>query len=209
MKLTMNQLAKEYGYDESTVRQSWIQRGLDMSLPEDEIRAWVVLNILKPLRETDLREQMDREKLRKLQAEACQAELELDKELGNVVDIAYLESSLSEYFSQLKNYLRTIPQKHYLELFESQDALELKQKLSVFIDEVLNEIGNQEYEMPEEEKDDEQGQVNEDTESGDQEDSTPKIKLASTLNASIKAALITKKIDVSIKKIKVNISYHP
>ncbi|TSH83621.1 hypothetical protein [Pantoea sp. paga] len=59
MKLTMNQLAKEYGYDESTVRQSWTQRGLDMSLPEDEIRAWVVLNILKPLRETDLRDQIE------------------------------------------------------------------------------------------------------------------------------------------------------
>ncbi|MCJ7925643.1 MAG: terminase small subunit [Pantoea vagans] len=97
-----------------------------MSLSEQDIRAWIVQEILKPLRETDLREQMEREKLRKLQAEASKAELELDKELGNVVDIAYLESSLSEYFSQLKNYLRTIPQKNYLELFESQDALELK-----------------------------------------------------------------------------------
>ncbi|MFE0584135.1 hypothetical protein [Pantoea vagans] len=97
-----------------------------MSLSEQDIRARIVQEILKPLRETDLREQMDPEKLRKLQAEASKAELELDKELGNVVDIAYLESSLSEYFSQLKNYLRTIPQKNYLELFESQDALELK-----------------------------------------------------------------------------------
>jgi len=169
--ISINQLAKQYGYDESTIRQIWVPKGLDMSLSEQDIRAWIVQEILKPLRETDLREKMDREKLRKLQAEASQAELELDKELGNVIDIAYLESSLTEYFSQLKNYLRTIPQKHYLELFESQDALELKQKLSVFIDEVLNEIGNQEYEMPEEEKDDEQGQVNKDTESGDQEDS--------------------------------------
>ncbi|MCT8173061.1 hypothetical protein [Raoultella ornithinolytica] len=71
----------------------------------------------------------------------------------------------------MKNYLRTIPQKHYLELFESEDALQLKTKLAGFIDEVLNEIGNQEYEMPEEEN--EQGQVNEDTESGSEEDSTP------------------------------------
>lgn len=165
----MNQLAKEYGYDESTVRQLWTQRGLDMSLPEDEIRAWVVLNVLRPLRDTNLREQMDREKLRKLQAEASQAELELDKELENVVDIAYLESNLSEYFSQLKNYLRTIPQKHYLELFESEDALELKQKLSGFIDEVLNEIGNHEYEMPEEEKDEQQGKVDEDNQQSDKE----------------------------------------
>lgn len=80
-----------------------------MSWPEVQIRAWIVQEVLKPLRETDLREQMDREKLRKLQAEASQSELELEKQLGQVVDVDYLESSLSEYFRQLKNYLRTIP----------------------------------------------------------------------------------------------------
>ncbi|MGX9299897.1 hypothetical protein ACWXWG_10990 [Pantoea ananatis] len=172
MKLSINQLAKDYGYDESTIRKLWLDRGLDMSWPEKEIRDWVVHNVLKPLRDTNLREQMDREKLRKLQAEASTAELELDKELEKVVDIDYLESSLSAYFGELKNYLRTIPQKHYLELFESEDALELKQKLSNFIDEVLNEIGNQEYEMPEEERDEQQGQVNEDNQQGSEEDST-------------------------------------
>jgi hypothetical protein len=115
--ISINQLAKQYGYDESTIRQIWVPKGLDMNLPEQDIRAWIVQNILQPLREIDLREQMDLEKLRKLQAEASQAELELNKQLGLVVDTGYLESSLSEYFSQLKNYLRTIPQKHYLELF--------------------------------------------------------------------------------------------
>jgi hypothetical protein len=168
--ISINQLAKQYGYDESTIRQIWVPKGLDMNLPEQDIRAWIVQNILQPLRETDLREQMDREKLRKLQAEASQAELELNKQLELVVDTSYLESSLSEYFSQLKNYLRTIPQKHYLELFESEDALTLKTKLAGFIDEVLNEIGSQEYEMPEDEN--EQGQVNEDTEQGSSEDPT-------------------------------------
>lgn len=174
MKLSINQLAKDYGYDESTIRKLWLDRGLDMSWPEKEIRDWVVQNVLKPLRDTNLREQMDREKLRKLQAEASTAELELDKELEKVVEIDYLESSLSAYFGELKNYLRTIPQKHYLELFESEDALELKQKLSNFIDEVLNEIGNQEYEMPEEENDEQQGKVDEDTKQGSEEDPTAK-----------------------------------
>ncbi|KNC14352.1 hypothetical protein AC790_08880 [Pantoea sp. RIT-PI-b] len=141
-----------------------------MTRSEQEIRAWIVQNILQPLRETDLREQMDREKLRKLQAEASQVELELNKQLGLVVDTSYLESSLSEYFSQMKNYLRTIPQKHYLELFESEDALQLKTKLSGFIDAVLNEIGTHEYEMPEDEN--EQGQVNEYTEQGTSEDTS-------------------------------------
>ncbi|WP_417878426.1 hypothetical protein [Vibrio sp.] len=141
-----------------------------MSWPEELIRAWVMQEVLQPLRETDLREQMDREKLRKLQAEATQAELELAKQLEQVVDVTYLEFSLSEYFSQLKNYLRTIPQKHYLVLFESEDAQQLKKKLAGFIDEVLNEIGSQEYEMPEEEN--EQGKVNEDTEQDSSEDPT-------------------------------------
>ncbi|MCW6030176.1 terminase small subunit [Pantoea sp. JK] len=168
--ISIRSLGRVYGYDESTIRQAWIPKGLDMSWPEEQIRAWVVENILKPLRDTDLNEQIQRERLRRMAAEASQAELELEKQLSLVVDTAYLESSLSEYFSQLKNYLRTIPQKHYLELFESQDALQLKTKLAGFIDEVLNEIGNQEYEMPEEEN--EQGQVNEDPESGSEEDTS-------------------------------------
>lgn len=174
--ISIRSLAVQYGYDESTIRQSWIPKGLDMSSSEEHIRAWIVQEVLKPLRETDLREQMDREKLRKLQADASQAELELAKLLGQVIGVEYLEASLSEYFSQLKNYLRTIPQKHYLELFESEDALVLKTKLSAFIDEVLNEIGNQEYEMPEEEYEQGQGQgqghVNENIESGREEDSS-------------------------------------
>lgn len=168
--ISIRSIAKQYGYDESTIRQSWIPKGLDMSWPEEQIRAWIVENILKPLRDTDLNEQIQRERLRRMAAEASQAELELDKQLSLVVDTAYLESSLSEYFNQLKNYLRTIPQKHYLELFESEDALQLKQKLAGFIDEVLNEIGSQEYEMPEEEN--EQGQVNENTESGSEKDTS-------------------------------------
>ncbi|TWD31571.1 terminase small subunit [Pantoea sp. SJZ147] len=168
--ISIRSLGRQYGYDESTIRQSWIPKGLDMSWPEEQIRAWVVDEVLKPLRDTDLNEQIARERLRRMAAEASQAELELDKQLSLVVDTAYLESSLSEFFSQMKNYLRTIPQKHYLELFESEDALQLKTKLAGFIDEVLNEIGNQEYEMPEEEN--EQGQVNENTEQGSSEDPT-------------------------------------
>lgn len=148
--ISINQLSKDYGYDESTVRQIWIPKGLNMSLSEHEIRNWIVQNIIKPLRETDLREQMDRQKLLKLTAEAAMAELELEEQMDHIVGIDYLQSSLSEYFTQLKNYLRSIPNKHYLELFESQDALELKLKLSGFIDEALNEIGNQEYELPQE-----------------------------------------------------------
>jgi hypothetical protein len=177
MKLTMKKLAEQYSYDESTVRQVWTQKGLDMSWPEEQIRDWVRDNIIKPLRETDLREQMDRQKLLKLTAEAAMAELELEEQMDHIVGIDYLQSSLSEYFTQMKNYLRSMPNKHYLELFESQDALELKQKLSGFIDEALNEIGNQEYELPEErpqELTDENKptETTEDTEQSQEDDTT-------------------------------------
>lgn len=39
--ISINQLAKQYGYDESTIRQIWIPKGLDMTLSEQEIRAWM------------------------------------------------------------------------------------------------------------------------------------------------------------------------
>lgn len=66
--LSIRSLARQYGYDESTIRQSWIVKGLDMSWPEVQIREWVVQEVLLPLRETDLREQMDRERLRRMTA---------------------------------------------------------------------------------------------------------------------------------------------
>lgn len=167
MAISMRSLATDYGYDESTCRNIWVPAGLDMSWPDKQIRKWVADNVIKPLRETDLKEQMDREKLRKLSAEAALVEMDLQIKMGELVSTDYLESTLSEFFADMKNYMRTIPQKHYIELFESHDALELKQKLSAFIDSTLNEIGNYEYEMP-----DEQDEITEGTEQGNQEDPT-------------------------------------
>lgn len=167
MAISMRSLAADYGYDESTCRNIWVPAGLDMSWPDKQIRKWVADNVIKPLRETDLKEQMDREKLRKLSAEAALVEMDLQIKMGELVSTDYLESTLSEFFADMKNYMRTIPQKHYIELFESQDALELKQKLSAFIDSTLNEIGNYEYEMP-----DEQDEITEGTQPSNQEDST-------------------------------------
>lgn len=101
--ISIRSLASQYGYDESTIRQAWIPKGLDMKWPEEQIRAWIVENILKPLRDTDLNEQIQRERLRRLAAEASQAELELEKQLSLVVDTAYLESSLSEFAARWRN----------------------------------------------------------------------------------------------------------
>ncbi|MEN3752510.1 hypothetical protein ABC733_06695 [Mangrovibacter sp. SLW1] len=172
MSLNYKKLSELYGWDESTIRKGWVSRGLDITKPDDEVLAWVQTNIIQPLRETDLREQIDRERLRKMAAEAATAEIELEERLGNLIELSYLEQSLSEYFSQMKNYLRSIPQKYYLELFECQDALELKVLLQNIIDDVLNEIGNQEYEFTEEL--DEQEEITINLEEVDQDDITTK-----------------------------------
>ncbi|WP_036109185.1 hypothetical protein [Mangrovibacter sp. MFB070] len=170
MTINRTKLGREYGYDESTVR-FWVEKGMPQDT-EDNARAWIVENILKPLRNTSVQEQIQQEKLRKMAAEAATAEIELEQRLGNLIELSYLEQSLSEYFSQLKNYLRSIPQKYYLELFECQDALELKVLLQNIIDDVLNEIGNQEYEFTEEL--DEQQEITINLEEVDQDDITTK-----------------------------------
>lgn len=89
--ISINQLAIQYGYDESTIRQIWIPKGLDMTPSQQVIRAWIIQNILKPFRDTDLNEQFQRERLRRMVAEASQAELELAKELEQVVDVVMMQ----------------------------------------------------------------------------------------------------------------------
>jgi len=156
-KFSMRNLARMYGYDESTVR-SWRDRGMPTDSDADA-QAWIVQNIITPLRDVDLQERLQQERLRKLVAEADKEELELQEMTGQLISTAYLQQSLTSYFSQIKNQMRTIPVKTYLELFESKDALELKQILSAAIDSVLQEIGNSEFELPEEEQNEQQGKV--------------------------------------------------
>lgn len=92
--ININQLARQYDYDETTIMQIWIPKGLDMTISEKVIRVWVIQNILKPLRDTDLNEQIQRERLRRMVAEASQAELELAKELEQVVDVVMMQINL-------------------------------------------------------------------------------------------------------------------
>lgn len=146
MSLNYKKLSELYGWDESTIRKGWVSRGLDINKPDDEIFQWVQNNVLNPLRETDLREQIDRERLRKMKAEADQQELELKKATEQVIDTDYLYMALTEHFTKIKNQLRTVPIKSYIDLYECETALELKIKLQEVIDDVLTEIGNMEYE---------------------------------------------------------------
>ncbi|HID5233940.1 TPA: hypothetical protein ACXENA_004007, partial [Citrobacter freundii] len=70
-----------------------------------------------------------------------------------------VQQTLSHYFYQMRQVLRSIPASSYVELFESADALELKMKLQEKIDRQLEEIGQYEYEgtyeeqLPEDDED--------------------------------------------------------
>lgn len=138
---SLNQLAKQYGYDESTVRKVWVKKGLDLTKSDDEVRQWVIDNVIAPLRQTDLNEQIQRERLRKLHAEADLSEAEVQKSIGNLLDAEQVELELSKYFKTLRDYIRTLPNRVYHELHEQENALNVKRVLLQRIDEVLNEIG--------------------------------------------------------------------
>ena len=139
--LSLNQLAKQYGYDESTVRKIWVKKGLDITKSDGEVRKWVIDNVITPLRETDLNEQIQRERLRKLQAEADLAEAEVRKSTGELLQAEDIEREISQYFKILRDYLRTLPNRIHHELHEQDNALNVKRVLQQRIDEVLNEIG--------------------------------------------------------------------
>ena len=46
--ISINQLVKQYGYCKSTIKQIWVPKGLDMSLSEQDIRVWIVQEVLPP-----------------------------------------------------------------------------------------------------------------------------------------------------------------
>lgn len=140
--ISLRSVAKQYGYDESTVRL-WKAKGMPTgnNATENSTRNWIIENVLKPLREGDLNEQIQRERLRKLQAEADLAEAEVRKTTGSLLDAEEVEQELSKYFKTLRDYLRTLPNKVHHELHEQENALNVKRVLLQRIDEVLNEIG--------------------------------------------------------------------
>lgn len=150
--VSMREVAKQYGYDESTVRQ-WKNKGMPIgrNTDESETRHWIIENILKPLRDTDVSEQIQGERLKKLSAERRLAELELDEKNGQVVSTEYLEQVLTEYLFQVKTALRAIPSKTYLELFAQTDAKDLRDILKGHIDSTLFQLGSMEFELPTEE----------------------------------------------------------
>lgn len=166
MALSYRSIAKQYGYDESTVRQSWAKKGMPdpKSSTEQEVRQWIVTNILNPLRDTDTQEQIQRERLRKLTAEAEQAEISVRQCMDELIEVTVVQNELSAFLKRIRDHLRTIPNKTYLELFEQEKAIDIKRVLQTRVDEVLNECGRFNYEPPQEEnnKEDEHTEDKED-----------------------------------------------
>lgn len=168
-KISMNQLAKQYGYDESTVRQ-WKANGMPIGegTEEADTRAWVIQHVINPLRNTDTKEQIEKERLRKLKAEAALSELELQEKQGLVVSTEYIEQVLTEYLFQVKTAMRAFPSRTYLELFSQTDAKDLRDILKEHIDSILFQLGTMEFELPEDEEILEDGQQEEINESTDE-----------------------------------------
>lgn len=142
--ISLHQLARDYGYDESSLRQ-WKQKGMPhgKDIPDTETRNWIIENVIKPLREnTSTKEQIEKERLRELTATANIKELDEQERRGELINVAIVESELAKYFHKFKTIMRSIPSSEYLKLFESKDAITLKNNLQEVIDNALREIGS-------------------------------------------------------------------
>ncbi|WP_391487822.1 hypothetical protein [Leclercia tamurae] len=153
--ISLRAIAKQYGYDESTVRQ-WKTKGMPLTT-EDETRQWIIDQILVPLRQTDIREQIELERLRKMRAEADLAEAEVLLSTEQLIPADEVQKELTQFFKTFRDYFRTLPNKIHHEVFEQDSSLKVKRVLQQRIDELLTEIGDMKYE-------DEQGKQGRDSE---------------------------------------------
>lgn len=158
MKTSIRSFASQYGYDESTVR-SWVAKGMPTDT-DYNARVWVIETVLNPLRNnTNTKEQIEQERLKKLTAERVLAEIELAEKNETIVSTEYVEQVLTTYLFQIKTTLRTLPNKIYLDLFAQDNAKDLRDIFKNELDSMLYELGNMEFELTEEIMDDENEQT--------------------------------------------------
>lgn len=148
LTITYSELSRRYGYDVSQISREWVARGLDCTKSEAEIYMWIRSNIIEPLRNTDVKEQIENKRLEKITAETALTQIELKEKEGQIIDIGYVETVLTAYLHQIKTTLRTIPNKTYLELFAMTDAKDLRDRLKQEIDKTLFDLGEMEFELP-------------------------------------------------------------
>lgn len=150
-KLTVSysELSRRYGYDVSIISREWVERGLDCSKTADEINQWILDNVMSPLRHTNTKEQIEKERLAKLTSERKLIEIDLAEKMETVVSTEYIEQVLTAYLHKIKTSIRSVPNKIYLELFAQEDAKDLRDLLKEEIDRTLYQLGNMEFELPE------------------------------------------------------------
>lgn len=146
-EITLTELSKMYGYSLPAVTK-WKERGLPFNsntrrCPREKAIAWVIENIISPLREVDVQAQIQQEKLRKARGEADAIERENQEAMNLLIPVGYVEQELAEYCGKVKQTILQIATIDALEILESAtDQKTLKNKLREIIERRLNEVGD-------------------------------------------------------------------
>lgn len=146
-ELTLTEISRLYGYTINAAKK-WLERGLPMNthtrrVPLKEGTEWIAKNIISPLRETTVKEQIDVEKLRRERALADAAERENQEKMNLLIPVGYVEQELAEYCGKVKQTILQIATIDALEILEcATDQKTLKNKLREIIERRLNEVGD-------------------------------------------------------------------
>ncbi|HFG7647145.1 TPA: hypothetical protein ACGIMR_000506 [Salmonella enterica subsp. enterica serovar Javiana] len=160
-EITLTELSKTYGFTLNAAKK-WLERGLPYNtntrrVPKEAGIEWVLKNIINPLREVSVKEEIDRARLRREVALADAAERENREALNSLIPVEYVEQQLADYCGRVKQTMMQIYTADVLEILESaSDQKTLKDKLRDVITRRLNEVGDifensepQEYEEEE------------------------------------------------------------
>ncbi|EKF5501031.1 hypothetical protein OZQ09_004781 [Escherichia coli] len=146
-ELTLTEISRLYGYTINAAKK-WQERGMPFNtntrrVPLKEGTEWIAKNIISPLRETTVKEQIDVEKLRRERALADAAERENQEKMNLLIPVGYVEQELAEYCGKVKQTILQICTIDALEILESAtDQKTLKNKLREIIERRLNEVGD-------------------------------------------------------------------
>ncbi|EAT4181278.1 hypothetical protein BHH47_00280 [Salmonella enterica] len=147
-EITLTELAKFYGVSQPAVKKWVTERGMPYNTntrraPKEKAIEWIKVNILEPLRSTDVREQIQIEKLGKARAERIAAEMDNREKMNTLIPVSYVEAALAGFCGEVKQTILQIPTIHNLEILEAAtDPKTLKNKLRDILTERLNAIGD-------------------------------------------------------------------
>lgn len=146
-EITLTELSRLYGFTLNAAKR-WVERGLPYNthtrrVPKDKGVAWVLENVINPLKQTSVKEQIDLERLRRERALATAAEMDNREKMNNLIPVSYVEQELAEYCGRVKQTLLQVATIDNLEILEAAtDQKTLKEKLREVITRRLNEVGD-------------------------------------------------------------------